>query len=94
MAWVRTALSMLAVSGAVVRLGVLDQAPAVIAVGAIGCLLCLGLVVVSSLRYRHARLLAAAGLDPRARWAVVVAVAAVTCVAVAALGLVLAAMLT
>lgn len=84
-AWRRTALSLLAVAGAVLRLGTLDGSWLAVALGAGGCLMSLVLVVVSLLRRRRTELAVAAGLEPRARWSVIAAVLAVGCAGLATL---------
>lgn len=84
-AWRRTALSLLAVAGAVVRLGTLQDSWLAAGLGMGGCLMSLVLVVVSLLRRRRTRFALAAGREPRARWSVITAVLAVGCAGLATL---------
>ncbi len=84
-AWRRTALSLLAVAGAVLRLGTLDGSWLAAALGAGGCLMAVVLVVISLFRHRRTELAVAVGLEPRARWSVITAVLAVGCAGLATL---------
>ncbi|MGH3472750.1 MAG: YidH family protein [Nocardioidaceae bacterium] len=93
-AWIRTALSVLAVGGAVARLGVEDGGWWAISLGLVAVVIGGCLIVASGVRWRRTRLLVAADLDPRSVPTVVIAVASVFCTGLATLALIIAAALS
>ncbi|MGH3503384.1 MAG: DUF202 domain-containing protein [Nocardioidaceae bacterium] len=90
LSWVRTALALLAASGAVARVGALEGRWWAVVLGVVGGGLCVALVVLSGARYRRTQLKVEADLDPRARWSVRAAVAGVVCAGLATLAMVVA----
>lgn len=86
MAWVRTSLSMLAVSGAEVRLGAFEQHWPVMALGGLGAALSVAMIAISAVRYRRTGgPQPAERLDARSRLSAGLAAGAVACLGVAAL---------
>lgn len=91
LAWVRTALSMLAVSGAEVRLGAYEQHWPVMVLGGFGALLGLAMIAISGARYRRTRPPTGKVLDARSHGTAAIAAGAVSCLGLAAFALVVAA---